>query len=108
MPFTQQAIAAFGWSAALVALAFIIGMIIPLALIIGRASDGRPDAPSTQKLSEALIEARSHSGYIMLVVGFFVCGFHLRFIAAHLPAYLGDLELTAELAATALVVIGQK
>jgi predicted MFS family arabinose efflux permease len=105
VPFTQQMIAAFGWGAALIALAFIIGMIIPLALIIGRASDGRPEAPSSQKLGEALIEARSHSGYVMLVIGFFVCGFHVRFIAAHLPAYLGDLELTAELAATALVVI---
>jgi len=105
VPFSQQMIGGFGWVTALIALAFIAGLIIPLALVISRTGAGRTEAPSTQKLGEALLEARSHSGYVMLVVGFFVCGFQVRFIAAHLPAYLGDLNMTAELAATALVVI---
>lgn len=105
VPFSQRMIGGFGWVTALIALAFVAGMIIPLALAILRAGHGRSEAPSTQKLGEALLEARSHSGYVMLVVGFFVCGFQTRFIAAHLPAYLGDLDMTAELAATALVVI---
>lgn len=105
IPFSQQMIGRFGWSAALIALAFVATLIIPLAWTILRAGNGRAEAPSSQKLGEALLEARSHSGYVMLVVGFFVCGFQTRFIAAHLPAYLGDLNLTAGLAATALVVI---
>ena len=105
VPFSQQMIGRYGWVAGLIALAFVAALIIPLALTILRAGNGRAEAPSTQKLGEALIEARSHSGYIMLIVGFFVCGFQVRFIAAHLPAYLGDLDFTAELAATALVVI---
>jgi len=105
VPFSQQMIGNFGWSGALIALAFVAAMIIPLALTILRTENGRPVAPSSQKLGEALLEARSHPGYVMLVVGFFVCGFQTRFIAAHLPAYLGDLNLTAGLAATALVVI---
>ncbi len=105
VPFAHQMIGRFGWAAALVALAFLVALIVPLALAILGASANRAAEPSKQKLGEALLEARSHSGYIMLVVGFFVCGFQVRFIAAHLPAYLGDLNLTAELAATALVVI---
>ena len=105
VPFSQQIIGNFGWVAGLIALAFVVALIIPLAFAILRAGHGRVEAPSTQRLGEALLEARGHSGYIMLVVGFFVCGFQVRFIATHLPAYLGDLNLTAELAATALVVI---
>ncbi len=105
VPFSQQTIAAWGWVTALIGLAFLAGMIVPLSLAIRRAANGSPEAPSTQKLGDALLEARSHGGYIMLIAGFFVCGFQVRFIAAHLPAYLGDLQLTAELAATALVVI---
>ncbi|MDA1132501.1 MAG: MFS transporter [Proteobacteria bacterium] len=105
VPFSQQMISRFGWSAALIALAFVAALIIPLALTILRTGIGRAEVRSTQKLGEALLEARSHPGYVMLIVGFFVCGFQTRFIAAHLPAYLGDLNLTAGLAATALVVI---
>ncbi|NKB50511.1 MAG: MFS transporter [Alphaproteobacteria bacterium] len=105
VPFSQRLIGGFGWVAALIVLAFVVALIIPLAFAILRAGKGITEAPSTQRLGEALLEARSHSGYVMLIAGFFVCGFQVRFIAAHLPAYLGDLNLTAELAATALVVI---
>ena len=105
VPFSQQMIAAYGWPVALIAVACVVGLIVPLALTIGRMVGTSAEAPSTQRLGEALVEARSNSGYILLIVGFFVCGFHVRFIAVHLPAYLGDLAFTPTLAATALVVI---
>ncbi len=105
VPFSQQMISAYGWPIALIAVACIVSLIVPLALAIRQTSSTSAEAPSTQKLGEALVEARSNSGYILLIVGFFVCGFHVRFIAVHLPAYLGDLAFTPQLAATALVVI---
>ena len=105
VPFSQQMIAGFGWPVALIAVACVVSLIVPLALVIRRMAAGSTEAASAQKLGEALIEARSNSGYILLIVGFFVCGFHVRFIAVHLPAYLGDLAFTPALAATALVVI---
>mgnify|MGYP002821367125 CR=1 FL=1 len=105
VPFSQQMISAYGWPIALIAVACIVAIIVPLALTIRRMSSVRTETPSTQKLGEALIEARSNSSYILLIVGFFVCGFHVRFIAVHLPAYLGDLAFTPKLAATALVII---
>jgi predicted MFS family arabinose efflux permease len=105
VPFSQQMISAYGWPVALIAVACVVSIIVPLALVIRRMSSTGVEAPSTQKLGEALVEARSNSGYILLIVGFFVCGFHVRFIAVHLPAYLGDLAFTPKLAATALVVI---
>ena len=47
-----------------------------------------------------------HPSYLLLMSGFFVCGFHIAFISTHLPAYLGDLGLSTGLAAWALALIG--
>ena len=105
-PLSQGLIEASGWSAALVALAlFVLGMI-PLALLLPR---GRPDdgiGGVEQKLADALREALSHRGYVLLTTGFFVCGFHVAFITVHFPAYVRDLGLDPKLGAWALSLIG--
>ncbi|MEK9901422.1 MAG: MFS transporter, partial [Rhodospirillaceae bacterium] len=64
VPFSQQMISAYGWPIALIAVACIVSLIVPLALAIRRTSSTSAEAPSTQKLGEALVEARSNSGYI--------------------------------------------
>ncbi|MEM6985503.1 MAG: MFS transporter, partial [Pseudomonadota bacterium] len=65
------------------------------------------NAPSAnQSLSEALVEARSHRGYILLTTGFFVCGFHVAFITVHFPAYVADLGHSAHVGAWCLALIG--
>lgn len=105
IPFSQNLIDKSGWQYTLIVIAFIAALIIPLAVFIMFSENTNKKPESNIKLGEVLNEARSHSGYILLIVGFFVCGFQVRFIAAHLPAYLGDLNFTGELAATALVLI---
>lgn len=105
-PLSQGLIEASGWSAALVALAlFVLGMI-PLALLLpkGRPDDGRVGVE--QRLVDALREALSHRGYVLLTTGFFVCGFHVAFITVHFPAYVRDLGLDPKLGAWALSLIG--
>ena len=76
----------------------------PLATIL----KGRPAAEGAggQTISAALREAGGHSGYRFLTAGFFVCGFQVVFVAVHLPAYISDIGLAPELAATALALIG--
>ena len=64
------------------------------------------DAGPKQSLRQAIEEARGHSGYLLLTVGFFVCGFHVTFIATHFPAYLADNGVSMTAAAYALGVIG--
>ena len=105
VPFSQHLINKSGWQGTLIVIAFIAALIVPLAVFIIFAEKTKKVTASEQKLGEALNEARNHSGYILLIIGFFVCGFQVRFIAAHLPAYLGDLNFSGELAATALVLI---
>jgi MFS family permease len=53
-----------------------------------------------------MAEAAQHRGYLLLNAGFFVCGFHVVFIATHLPAYVADIGLPAEIGAWTLAVIG--
>jgi predicted MFS family arabinose efflux permease len=59
-----------------------------------------------QSAGEAMSEALGHRGYMLLTVGFFVCGFQVVFVGVHLPAYLADHGLPAHVAVTALALIG--
>jgi predicted MFS family arabinose efflux permease len=105
IPLVQYAIAAHGWAAAMVALAVGGALVVPLAVGLMLAQRRRVQEPDSQSLGEALVEARGHSGYLLLTLGFFVCGFQVQFVASHLPASVEDAGLGKELAATTLVVI---
>ena len=59
-----------------------------------------------QTLGGALREAFGHSSYVLLVSGFFVCGFQIAFITAHFPAYLADVGIPAAYAGIAMALIG--
>lgn len=43
-----------------------------------------------QSAGQALSEAFGQRSYVLLVVGYFVCGFHVAFVGGHLPAYISD------------------
>ena len=93
-----------GWSMTLIAYCGIAAMMVPC--LIGMRGSHTPPEGSAQTLSEALVEARAHSGFWLLCGGFFVCGFHVYFIATHLPPFLTDAGLAPMLGATAIAVIG--
>lgn len=80
-------------------------LLLPLAACLGFAGRRSVVAEGTQSLSQALVEARGHSAYLLLTLGFFVCGFQVQFVATHLPAFIEDQGLGKDLAATSLVVI---
>ena len=56
---------------------------------------GAGATPEPQSFREALGEAFGHGSYVLLVLGFFTCGFHVAFITVHLPPYLVDRGLDA-------------
>jgi MFS family permease len=62
--------------------------------------------PAQQSLRSALGEAFAHRSYLLLVIGFFTCGFQLAFITVHLPAYLADRGLSAGVGGWTLAAIG--
>ncbi|MEM7043941.1 MAG: MFS transporter [Pseudomonadota bacterium] len=105
-PLAQAWIQAFGWHDALIILALVAGVIIPLAFILPNDVSARGEPANDQGFGEALREAFGHQGYVLLTIGFFVCGFHVAFITVHFPAYVRDLGLTAEVGAYAIALIG--
>ena len=104
IPITLSLIDAFSWPLALISMACISVLICVMApMLSGRAEDvGGPE----QSLNAALTQALGHSGFVLLVIGFFVCGFQLAFIGTHLPAYLLDMQLGSWLGGAALATIG--
>ena len=107
----QALLDAEGWRMTLLIGALGALLILVLAVPMrGRAATGAAQATEPaadrQRLAEALREAFAHRGYWLLVAGFFVCGFHVTFIATHLPAYITDLNMPAWLGGTALALIG--
>ena len=104
--FSQGLIGGVGWLTALLILAVCAGLMVPFAFGLARADKAGEPAKSTQSLAGALREAGGHRGYWLLNAGFFVCGFHVAFIATHLPAYLLNLNFAPMLGAWALATIG--
>jgi predicted MFS family arabinose efflux permease len=105
LPLTQTLLTHLGWYGALVTLAAIGLVMVPLAaaLVEKRA----PHASGYgQSAAEAMREALGHRGYVLLTVGFFVCGFQIVFIGVHLPAYLADRGMPPHVAVTALALVG--
>ena len=107
-PISQGLINNLGWSDSLVELAIYM-LAIPLLAIPLRgnsASSAFAVAEYQQSAAEALTEAFACRGYLLLISGFFVCGFQVAFITAHFPAYISDLGIAARWAVVAISLIG--
>ena len=98
-----------GWQETLLVFGGVTLLILPLSLglatpatAVGLTATARP----TQSARQAFAEAFGHRSYVLLVLGFFTCGFQLAFITVHLPSYLIDRGLSAEIGGWTLAVIG--
>ena len=105
-PLTQSMIVEYGWSASLMMLAMSVLVIVPLALLLPNDPQVHNEQPLHGSVTEALVEAFRHRGYLLLTAGFFVCGFHVAFITVHLPAYVTDLGLGRHVGAWCISLIG--
>ena len=105
-PLGQAMIVQFGWQPALLILAASALVIIPLAFVLPSNPGVKGEAVTEQSIGQALREAGGHSGYVLLTLGFFVCGFHVAFITVHFPAYAKDLGLGAEVGAYSIAIVG--
>ena len=105
IPLSQYIITHYDWRMSLFTLAALALLTVPLGRVIAKSTHSGLSNSGDQTIAQALNEARSHRGYILLLIGFFVCGFHVQFIAIHLPAYIADQGLSPTVAASALIVI---
>ena len=105
LPISHVLIANIGWIISLIVLAAAAAIIAPLAYGLARSAQPQRATPEIS-LRAAFAEACGHRGFWLLTAGFFVCGFHLAFVAIHLPAYVADKGLPSWLAASALTLVG--
>lgn len=109
IPGAQTLLADVGWQGTLQIFAMLCSAMIAFALFMKKVDPPTNSIPSLvkqQTLKQALREAFAHRGYWLIHAGFFVCGFHVMFIATHLPSYLADKQLPASSAAMALAYVG--
>lgn len=107
-PFGVALIDNFGWHAALAVFAAMMLLVVPLSLALATppSKAETTSADEQQTMKSALAEAFGHRSYVLLVLGFFTCGFQLAFITVHLPAYLVDRGVPVEIGGWVIATIG--
>ena len=108
-PLAVALIDQFGWQNTLIIFGVILLSVLPLSTVLAaprKASGIIGHVVAGQSVKLALIEAFGHRSYVLLVLGYFTCGFQLFFIAVHLPAYLVDRGLPAEIGGWTIAIIG--
>jgi MFS family permease len=107
MPVEQQLISAIGWQQAFYLLAgLVVVAMVPMSFFLREPAVEHGHGPQ-QSIGEAMREALGNRSFLLLVAGYFVCGFQLVFIGVHMPAYLRDKGLAnPNVAVMALALIG--
>jgi MFS family permease len=107
-PFGVAMIDNFGWQPALTVFACLTLLVVPLSLALATppAASSAVSAAQEQTFKQALAEAFGHRSYVLLVLGFFTCGFQLAFITVHLPAYMVDRGMPVQIGGWVIAVIG--
>src|SRR5271169_12706 len=96
----------FGWQQTLLIFAVSMLAVLPLSFALATPPSEGTLEVAPQSLRHALSEAFSHRSYVLLVLGFFTCGFQLQFITVHMPSYLVDRGLSAQIGGWTIATIG--
>lgn len=110
LPVTQFMLEGYGWQLALIMLSVISSSMLASCFILHRQLK-KEQQVSTSTLAalsvkDALDKASHSRNFILLTVGFFVCGIQIVFIGTHLPTYIQDSGLDARVASWALSMVG--
>ena len=104
-PLAVVLLTSYGWESTLAIFAMMVLLIVPLSLPL--ATRPLPQGLKRQQsVMEALTEAFGHRSYVLLMLGYFTCGFQTFFMGVHLPSYLADRGLSLELGGWTLAIIG--
>jgi MFS family permease len=112
IPTEQGLLSSFGSQDALLILALMASLMIPIAFMLREKNFIHSHKAGDQTIKEALKEALRNPNFRLLTLGYFVCGFQVVFIAVHLAPYLKDLSKiypsvgAPVVATTALALIG--
>src|SRR3954471_23331076 len=108
IPLAQLFIGLAGWQPAMVLLGVMSLGAVPLVLWItrGQAEHAAANPAAPGSLKTALSQASRDPSFLLLTAGFFTCGFHVAFIATHLPGVVAACGLPPAVSAWSLAIIG--
>jgi predicted MFS family arabinose efflux permease len=114
VPIAQGITALAGWAIAIQSMAAIVLLALPAAWVLrgssahaqGASASATAAPARAETTREAIRRALRTPGYLLLAMGFFVCGFHVAFIATHLPGVVAACQLPPAVGAWALAVVG--
>ncbi len=104
-PMLQWVISAYGWRSSLLVAAILMVIVVPVAMAMTEPGKAAATSGPQQSVSAAISEAWGERSFKLLCLGYFVCGLQVVFIGVHLPAYLRDQGLSANVGVTALALI---
>ena len=108
--YTKFALSEFGWEKTLQTYLYFVffGIVAGIFLFPVKKNNGTNNTikADEQTIGEALKEAFNHKGFILLAFGFFVCGFNITLVAAHIPGYIQERGFEAWTAFAILSLIG--
>ncbi len=107
-PITGGMLAGFGWHATILVYGALMILVIPLTKYVSSPpqSDAPKSAAPAQSLAQALGQAFRHRSYVLLVLGFFTCGFQLAFVTIHFQKYVVEAGIPAEAGYWAFALVG--
>ena len=106
-PLAAALMVGVGWAQAMQVMGLIVLLCLPAAYLLrGNALQAAPAGQKVKTTREAITEALRHPGYRLLATGFFVCGFHVAFLATHLPGVVAACGLPAQWAGWPLALLG--
>ena len=106
-PVAQAITSAAGWAAAVQALALVTLLALPAAWVLrGQAQPAGAAAAPRESTKAAVSRALVDPSFRLLALGFFVCGFHVAFLATHLPGVVESCGLPPQVGAWSLAMLG--
>jgi MFS family permease len=107
-PIAVSLMDSYGWQTTLLVFSYVLLLIVPLSMTLMAPRGAQPSRATgpSQSIRQALSEAFRHRSYVLLVLGFFTCGFQLAFVTVHLPSYQVDRGLSTQIGGWTLAVIG--
>jgi predicted MFS family arabinose efflux permease len=106
-PIAAALIIGVGWASALQVLALLVLLCLPAAYLLrGNSAAAAPAGQKVLGTREAIMQALRNPSYLLLATGFFVCGFHVAFLATHLPGVVASCGLPTQWAGWSLAMLG--
>jgi predicted MFS family arabinose efflux permease len=106
-PIAAALMVSFGWANAMQVMGLVVLLCLPAAFLLkGNSLQAAPAGQKVAGTREAIAAALRNPSYLMLGGGFFVCGFHVAFLATHLPGVIASCGLPTQWAGWSLATIG--